>query len=43
MTFLIRRQLVQYERETGLDVQLPGDLLNSLRIGREDWDEFWRH
>lgn len=42
MTFLVRRQLVQYERDTGIDVQLPGDLLNSLRIGREDWDEFWR-
>ena len=42
MTFLVRRQLVQYERDTGIDVQLPGELLNSLRIGREDWDGFWR-
>jgi hypothetical protein len=42
LTFLLHRQLVQYERETGVTVGLPPDLLNSLRIGREDWDGFWR-
>lgn len=42
MTFLLHTQLRQYERQTGVTIQLPGEILNSLRIGREDWDAFWR-
>jgi hypothetical protein len=40
--FMLRQQIQQYERQTGVHVQLPSDLLNSLRIGQEDWDAFWR-
>jgi hypothetical protein len=42
MTFLLRRQLVQYERDRTVTIEIPGELLNSLRIGREDWDTCWR-
>lgn len=42
MTFLLRRQLLQYEQESGVRVPIPRDLLNQLRIGPEDWQECWR-
>jgi hypothetical protein len=42
MVFLLRRQLLQYERASGIEVPLPGDVLNQLRIGREDWNECWK-
>ena len=41
MAFLLTRHLRQYQREAGITVPLPGEVLNSLRIGREDWDAFW--
>ena len=41
LAFMLRRQIVQYERATGTEVQLPADVLNSLQIGPEDWDAFW--
>jgi len=42
MTFMLRQQLLEYERRTATAVQLPGEMLNQLRIGREDWDALWR-
>jgi hypothetical protein len=39
MTFMLRRQLMQFEQTSGVQVQVPQDVLNQLRIGREDWDE----
>jgi hypothetical protein len=41
MAFLLRRQLIQYEREQAIRIQVPMDVLNQLRIGREDWQECW--
>ena len=41
MAFLIRRQLRDYERQSGVEVAIPADVLNQLRIGREDWEECW--
>lgn len=41
MAFLLRRQLLHYERESGVRVPVPQDVLNQLRIGREDWEECW--
>jgi hypothetical protein len=41
MAFLLRRQLLQYERDSGIRVSIPRDVLNQLRIGREDWEECW--
>ena len=41
MSFLMRRQLKEYERQSGVEVAIPADVLNQLRIGREDWEECW--
>lgn len=41
MTFMLRRQLLEYERDGGIQVSVPQDVLNQLRIGPEDWQEFW--
>jgi hypothetical protein len=41
MTFLFRRQLIQYERASGIQISIPQETLNQLRIGREDWVECW--
>ena len=41
MAFLLRRQLLQYEQSSGVQIAIPMDVLNALRIGREDWDECW--
>ena len=42
MTFILRRQLLQHEQQTGTIIPLPQQVLNQLQIGREDWDAFWR-
>jgi hypothetical protein len=41
MVFLLRRQVKEYERGAGLQIPLPQEVLNQLRVGREDWDECW--
>lgn len=41
MAFVLRRQLVKYERDTGISIQVPGGLLNSLQISPEDWQAGW--
>jgi hypothetical protein len=43
ITFILRRQILEYERNSVVGVSLPSQLLNSLRIGPEDWESFWRH
>lgn len=42
MTFMLRQQVLQYERQTAIRIQLPIDVLNSLRISPEDWESLWR-
>ncbi len=42
MTFILRRQVMNYERNAGVRIQLPQAVLNGLQIGREDWNECWR-
>jgi hypothetical protein len=42
MAFVIRRQILQYEGQTGVNIEIPLEVLNSLRISREDWDALWR-
>jgi hypothetical protein len=42
MAFMLRQQILEYERRSGVQVQLPAEMLNQLRIGREDWDALWR-
>jgi hypothetical protein len=41
IAFILRRQVLQYERNSGVRVELPMDVLNALQIGKEDWDSFW--
>lgn len=41
MTFLLRRQLLQFEEGSGLTISISQDVLNQLRIGREDWEGQW--
>jgi hypothetical protein len=42
MTFILHRQLTQYERQAGVRIPFPQEVLNSMRIGPEDWSSFWR-
>lgn len=42
ITFLLHRQIADYESHAGIRLALPGDLLNELGIGPEDWQEFWK-
>ena len=42
MTFILRRQMEEFERKVGVNVQIPMALLNALNIAPEDWQEFWK-
>jgi hypothetical protein len=41
MTFMLRRQLLQFEETSGVQIPISQDVLNQLRIGREDWEQQW--
>ena len=41
MTFMLRRQIIEVERNTGVKVGVPMHVLNSLKISPEDWEPFW--
>jgi len=43
MTYILRRQIVDYERRLAVRVPVPQEVINALGIGREDWEEFWAH
>lgn len=42
MAFMLREQLVEFERSQGIHVELPLRVLNNLRISKEDWESFWQ-
>jgi hypothetical protein len=42
ITFLLRNQIRAYEDQSGVTIQIPVQVLNSLRISPEDWDAFWK-
>ena len=42
MTFVLRNQVLSHEEQTGTTVQLPMQVLNGLKISKEDWDAFWK-
>ena len=42
MTYIIRRQIIKQERDTGISYELPREVLNALQISPEDWESFWR-
>lgn len=43
MSFILHRQVIAHERETGASVAIPVSVLNELHIGPEDWESFWNH
>lgn len=42
MTFILYRQIADYESQSGGRIMLPHGLLNELGFGPEDWEEFWK-
>ena len=42
ITFILRRQVRQFETESGVTIELPTRVLSALGIAPEDWDTFWR-
>jgi hypothetical protein len=42
MTFVLRRQIMHHEQQSGVNIQLPTQLLNSMRISPDDWDSLWK-
>ena len=43
MVFIIKRHLSQLEHESGVQHNVPADLLEQLGIPTDEWDEFWSH
>ena len=42
MTFILRKQILQVEDNSGIKVQIPTQVLNSMGVSPEDWDAFWK-
>jgi hypothetical protein len=42
MTFILRRQILHHEQQSGVNIQVPTQLLNSMRISPDDWDSLWK-
>ncbi len=42
MTYLLRRQIVMQESETGVLYDIPRQVLNGMGISPEDWETFWK-
>ena len=43
LIFMCSRQLKKFERDNGVQCQVPTQVLAQLGIAREDWDIFWQH
>jgi hypothetical protein len=41
LIFMLRRQMMKYEEETGARAEVPTQILAQLGIAPEDWDVFW--
>ena len=42
LTYIIRRQVIKQETDTGISYVVPREVLNALHVSPEDWDNFWR-
>lgn len=42
MAFVTRNQVRSHEQQTGTTIQIPVQVLNSLKIAPEDWEAFWK-
>jgi hypothetical protein len=43
MTFIMKRQVDDLERQMGVEIPLPVQVMNALKIAPEDWQAFWKH
>ena len=42
MVFVLRNQVQSHEEKTGTTIQIPVQVLNSMKIAFEDWEAFWK-
>ena len=42
LTYILRRQVLQFENAEGVRCDVPTQVLSQMRIAREDWDAFWQ-
>jgi len=42
MTFLLKRQVDEIEGQFSIEIPLPVQLMNALKIAPEDWQAFWK-
>ena len=42
LAFMLARQITIHERNFGVTIQLPPQVLAALQIRLEDWETFWR-
>jgi len=42
MVFIMKRQVDDIERQLGVEIPLPVQLMNALKIAPEDWQGFWK-
>lgn len=42
MTFIMHRQVLQYESQAHVSVQLPTAILTGMQVRQEDWQAFWQ-
>ena len=42
ITFILRKQILQVEDNSGIKIEVPRQVLNAMGISPEDWDAFWK-
>lgn len=42
MAFIIKRQVDEIEGQLGVEISIPVQLMNALKIAPEDWNTFWK-
>lgn len=42
MVFIMRRQVLQVEAESGVKAEIPISTMNQMGIAPEDWDNLWK-
>jgi len=42
MTFLMKRNMDEIEGQLGVEIPLPFQVLNGLKIAPEEWQKFWQ-
>ncbi|MCH8988588.1 MAG: hypothetical protein IIA92_07260 [Chloroflexi bacterium] len=42
MTFMLKRQISQFESSQQITIELPTQVLSATGIPMEDWDAFWK-